>query len=957
MIARTLLGSCAVLALTVPFSVSAQGAEGDPPTADTSSNGEIVVRADRLRGQVNTAQAPVLELNEEDIAAYGASSVADLVAAIEPQTGSTRGRGGGRPVFLVNGIRVASFREFRSYPSEAIRKVEVLPEETAQLFGFPPDRRVLNFILKDNFSAVTAEVEYEQPDRGGYSVNEQELTLLRISKAGRLNLNAEVRDVTLLTEEEREIIQTPDSLPDVATDPNPAAFRSLVSDSAQKEVTANWAKAFLDTGSSISLNATYERSDSRSLSGLDSVLLTDGAGNQALRTFGADNPLERRIASDTFSSAFSFSKPLGSFQFTATADANYSASRTEIDRRADVTALIADAAAGTLAIDGALPALEDAGFDVADVGTYSADTKLTVRGSPFFVPAGDVQTTVDLGYGWNRIDSEDSRAGSDVQLTRGAISGGFNIAVPITSTRDDFLAAIGSITLNGQVGFTDLSDFGTLYTWNAGLNWEPVDGLNLQATYVFREAAPSLAQLGNPQITTLNVPFFDLATGDTALVELTTGGNPNLQTETQSDWNFSANWDVPFVDGARLRIDYVKNRSDDVSSSFPFLSPELEAAFPARVTRDAAGSLLAVDQRPIDFFESRTERLSFGLTMRGRIGGGDARGGGRGGPPAGVTGGRRPNARPDTPATDQRAGGGAREGARDGGEERGGPNRSRRGPPLANMSEEQREQFQAFRQRLCADDGEAFITGLAQTLARGETPEGMEGFDSERTQRMLARFSNEDGTLNTERLSRFRERMCAGSGPDGPASAGAQSGRPNAATGGQPRGAGGIPGFGGENSIRYFLNLTHTVELDRQILIAQNGPLLDLLDGDALTAFGTPTNTSRLEAGIFGQGLGMRLSGRYTGSARVNGSGAPGSTDLFVDDLLTMDVRLFADLGRLLKKDSGILKGMRASFRFDNVFDGRRIVRDNNGDIPIGFQPLLVDPTGRYLGMELRKLF
>lgn len=273
------------------------------------------------------------------------------------------------------------------------------------------------------------------------------------------------------------------------------------------------------------------------------------------------------------------------------------------------------------------------------------------------------------------------------------------------------------------------------------------------------------------------------------------------------------------------------------------------------------------------------------------------------------------------------------------------------------MSEEQRKQFQAFRQRLCADDGEAFITGLAQTLARGETPAGMEGFDSERTQRMLARFSNEDGTINTERLSRFRERMCAGRGPDGPASAGAQSGRPNAATGGRPRGAGGIPGFGGGNSIRYFLNLTHTVELDRQILIAQNGPLLDLLDGDALTAFGTPTNTSRLEAGVFGQGLGMRLSGRYTGSARVNGSGAPGSTDLFVDDLLTMDVRLFADLGRLLKKDSGILKGMRASFRFDNVFDGRRIVRDNNGDIPIGFQPLLVDPTGRYLGMELRKLF
>lgn len=276
---------------------------------------------------------------------------------------------------------------------------------------------------------------------------------------------------------------------------------------------------------------------------------------------------------------------------------------------------------------------------------------------------------------------------------------------------------------------------------------------------------------------------------------------------------------------------------------------------------------------------------------------------------------------------------------------------------MADMSEEQREQFQAFRQRVCADNGEAFITDLAQTLAKGETPGGMEGFDIERTQRMLVRFSNEDGSINAERLSRFRERMCAGGAPDGPATGGAQSGAPDAASGGRPQGAGRIPGFGGDNAVRYFLNLTHTVELDRQILIAQNGPLLDLLDGDALTAFGTPINTSQLEAGVFGQGLGMRLSGRYTGNAQVNGSGAPGSTDLFIDDLLTVDFRLFADLGQLLKKDSGLLKGMRASFRFDNVFDGRRIVRDSNGDIPIGFQPLLVDPTGRYLGMELRKLF
>ncbi|MGB7373126.1 hypothetical protein [Pontixanthobacter sp.] len=944
MIAPKLLCSCAALALAIPSTVyaqdAAQDAEGDPPQADRPDTNEIVVFGDRLRQQVDTAQAPILELGEDEIAAYGASSIADLVAAIEPQTGSNRGRGGGQPVFLVNGIRVASFREFRSYPSEAIRKVEVLPEETAQLFGFPPNRRVLNFILKDKYSAITAEVEFEQPDRGGYSVSEQELTLLRIAGGGRLNLNAEARDVSLLTEDERAIIQTQGSLSDVASDPDPAAFRSLIADSAQKEITANWAKAFLNTGSSLSVNATYERNDSLSLSGLNSVLLTDDLGNQLFRTFGADDPLERRGSSDTVSAALSYSRPIGDFQFAATADGAFSDSRTEIDRRAVVSGIIAAAADGALDIAGALPALADAGFDVAKVGTYSADTKLTLRGSPLFVPAGEVSTTFDLGYMWNRIDSTDSRGGSDVTLERGTISGGFNISVPVTSTRDDVLGALGSITLNGQIGFNDVSDFGTLYNWTAGANWEPFDGLSLQATYVYREVQPTLLQLGSPEITTLNVPFFDLVTGDTSLISVTTGGNRNLRAETQKDWNLSANWELPFVDGARFTVDYVSNRSENVSSSFPFLSSEIEAAFPGRITRAAPdplfpnipGTLLAIDQRPVDFFESRTKRISFGLTMRGRIGGSERRGGGTDGSSGAAT--NRPPAGGPPEAT-------------------GGGNRRAGRPDFANISEEQREQMQAFRQRICADDGEAFLLQLAGAIENGETPAGIEGLDRERAAQMLGRVKNEDGTIDRERLAILRTRMCERGSDDSRAEGAQPSGRRPVETRGGPS----IPGSGPDNAVRYFLNLTHSVEVDRQILIAQGGPLLDLLDGDSLSSFGTASGSSRLEAGVFGKGLGMRLSGRYTGSARIDGTGGSPQSNLFIDDLLTFDLRLFANLGEIFDQEQGVLKGMRLALRADNLFDGRRIVRDANGNIPTGFQPLLIDPTGRYLGIDLRKLF
>ncbi|NNK46075.1 MAG: hypothetical protein HKP43_05535, partial [Altererythrobacter sp.] len=167
--------------LSFGFGTVAHAQQEDPDAAqpaevNTSATtpGTIVVQAERLRGQLDVEQPPLLELNEADIASLGANSIEELIEAIGPQTGSSQGRGGGRPVFLVNGIRIGSFRELRSYPPESVAKVEVMPEEVAQRFGFAPDRRVVNIILKENFSSREVELELEAPDRGGYWRNEQE---------------------------------------------------------------------------------------------------------------------------------------------------------------------------------------------------------------------------------------------------------------------------------------------------------------------------------------------------------------------------------------------------------------------------------------------------------------------------------------------------------------------------------------------------------------------------------------------------------------------------------------------------------------------------------------------------------------------------------------------------------------------------------------------------------------
>ena len=955
MIQACYLSTVALIALALPAAVHAQSSGSSSTEDQANSDDVIVVVADRIPGQVDTNVAPVLELNSEEIAAYGANSIADLVAALAPQTNSNRGRGGGQPVFLINGVRVASFREFFAYPPEAIEKTEVLPEEVAQKFGFPPDRRVVNFVLKNNYSAITLEGEYEQPDRGGYSVNEQQVTLLKITGGGRLNVNAERNATSLLTEAERNIIQTGASIPGVPTDPDPAAFRSLVGEAERYEASANYAKAFVSSGSSLSLNATINRSDTTGLSGLNTVVLSRGT-DSVIRTFGEDDPLATRARTDSFSTAGSYNLPVGGFTLTATADANFTDTRTLIDRRADVTQLVADAASGVLDIRGVLPSLPDAGFDTANRETATLDSKLTLTGSPLFLPGGEVQTTLDAGYRWNRIKSDDTRSGTATDLSRNRVSTGLNVTVPVTSRREGFLDAVGSITLNGNIGIDEISDFGTLKRWTAGVTWEPVDGLDLSATYVWREEAPSLSQLGNPQIVSLNVPTFDLTNNTTELVSVTSGGNPALLAEQQSDWSFSANWRLPFIENGRLNATYVVNRSSNVASNFPFLTPEIEAAFPDRVTRDTAGRLTELDVRPVNFFETRSKLLTFGINLGGQIGKAPA----RGGPPAGAAsaagaagGGASGSPAGQAPASSTAPGAGEP------------PPGGGAGADPAGISEERRASFMALREKICAEDGEAFLLRLVEAASKGETIPELPEFDPAQAERMLARLRNDDGSINVERVKGFRTMMCSADSPFGGRPAGgppAQASGGPATASGSSSGSGGSRaaaffGGGGDSRVRYFLSLTHSIELEREVLIAPGGPLLDLLDGDTLTSTGNARQSSRLEAGLFKGGTGFRLTGRYTGKARINGTGLPGSTDLFVDDLARFDIRIFADMGQVLKKDDGVFKNMRISFVVDNVFDGRRLVRDSNGDTPIGFQPLLIDPTGRYLGIDIRKLF
>jgi iron complex outermembrane receptor protein len=137
--------------------------------------------------------------------------------------------------------------------------------------------------------------------------------------------------------------------------------------------------------------------------------------------------------------------------------------------------------------------------------------------------------------------------------------------------------------------------------------------------------------------------------------------------------------------------------------------------------------------------------------------------------------------------------------------------------------------------------------------------------------------------------------------------------------------------------------------------------VLNLLSGEALGESGVSRHSIQLEGGVFYKGLGTRLSANYRSGTTVRGSGLPGSSDLRFGDLATFDLRTFVNLEqqKWLTRDGdpGFWKGARFGINVRNLFDARQRVTDDTGTVPLRYQPGLIDPVGRFVEIEFRKMF
>jgi len=916
-----------------------------PEDLDNEVDAITITSTGKPYGAVLGDIPPEETFNAADVRAFGVSSIEDLLSELTPQTTSGLG---GDPILLLNGRRISGMGEIRDIPTEAIQRVEILPEEVALKYGYSADQKVVNIVLRQRFRAQTVEGLVGRPTEGGQTNEQANYSRLRLNRDGRMNVAVKLQHSDQLLESDRDLISMGQTgLYDLVGNVGPAAprlgaeidpalsalvgapvtvagapasaasgrpalsafaptanqantsdlshSRTLLPESSQLTINTVYNRYILDNVSA-TLNLGLTASQNDSLLGPARARLTVPTGDPfspfsqdvaLYRYLGELSPLGQTSRNLSGHLGFTLNRETEALRLSLTGTYDHAVNKTETDRGVDLTSVQTRLAAldPTLnpfaPLTGTLPVTTDRARSTSDTG----DLQFVANGALAHFKAGDLSTTFKLGLDGSRQESTSIRSGlsTDTSLSRGDFNGQVSFDLPLTSRRRNVRAALGDFSVNVHMGAHKLSDFGTLASVGGGLNWSPVKPVSFLVSYTETDNAPSLAQLGNPLVTTPDARVFDYVTGQTVDVTRVSGGNTGLRAETRHALKLGGTYKPTQIDGLSITANYTRIRTDNPVAGFPAATAAVEAAFPDRFTRDATGALTRIDSRPVNFQRRESDQFRWGFNFSHQIG--------------------------KTPPRPERPPGQGFPGA----------DLLRRGGPSG---------------------------GDANGANNGDHPSSA---------------PQADGAV-ASRDPQTQTAPSDGNAPRSEADGGNRNFGGGQGFGGGRGGFGGFGGRGGGNprATRLQLSLYHTVHLREKVWIANGVPALDLLNGDVLgSGGGQSRNEVEAQVGITHYGLGARATANWQSATHVRGGTLGGaSSDLDFSSLATINLRLFADLSvrRELVQAHPILRGVRLTLAANNLFDQRQTVRDATGATPITYQPDYLDPRGRVLQFSVRKL-
>ena len=850
---------------------------------------------------------PEIQYTPQEIQTFGVSTVTELLGELAPETRSDRGRGGESPVVLVNGRRISSLNEVMNIPTEAILRIDILPEEVSLKYGYTANQRVVNIVLRRRFRATTAEALGGGPTEGGEVTGQAELDMLHIRRDDRLNLDVKFSGASGITDAARGVVQPPTMKPYdlignvvsptqgaqidtalsalvgepviIAGVPAGAGYRPLtlqdfvptanvpnVSDlgddrtlaPATQSLTANAVLTHpISSGIIATVNGTLGFTHSDSLLGLPGLSLDVPPGDP-FSPFSepvvvdryVDEPLNQYANGWTAHLGSTLNKDLKRWRVSLTDAYDHGDLQTDTDVGVDPAALQGLLNNQSPAFNpfgplpnGLLPSLPQS---YARSISDAANIQVLANGPIIRMPAGDLYASAKAGDTQSWQNSVSARAGAYQanDLVRNDANVQLNIDLPLTSRRNHVLPVLGDLSLNANAALDEVSDFGALTTLGYGVNWTPIPGYNLIVSHTDDQLAPTVQQLGAPAIYTPDVAVFDYSTGRSAYVTQVTGGNPLLIHDNRNVTKIGLTLKPIATQDLTLTASYIVSDIDNPIQTFPAASAAIEAAFPARFIRDANGVLIEENITPVNFAHSQRSELRWGLNYSRPIG-------------------KQPKRR-----------------------------------------------FPGFRRPGAPDGG---------------PPDGPAGGPPDRE---------------------------GGGGPGPGAGPGGGGGR----GGGFGRFGGGGPPTGG----RLQLAVYHTMYFVDQVLVRPGGPTLDFLDGAAASNTGGQyRNEIEGQLGLTIAGFGARLSEDWREATYVQGAPGVPAGDLYFSAITTLNIRLWDNLGqqRSVVKRFPWLRGSRITLAVTNLLDERIQVRDVLGATPLSYQPGYLDPVGRAITLSFRKLF
>ena len=618
------------------------------PSSTIITEDDIVVTAPYGAAAVK----PETELNEEDIALYGADSIRDLIQRIKPLIDGS----GREPVLLVNGKRVGSVSGIAGFPPEALNRLEILPPEAAAHYGYPSNQRVVNLALKKHFISWQVETGLTLATAGGR--DSERLAVSRVVIDGPVYWNAQaqmLRDSRLLKSERqiprpsamvgpasyivrtdgggidpafsRPVVQAgippgaasrPPGLADfVATAGlgpagNPDAFETLLPSAYSQSFNAGVTRPLGSFSGSLNINA--------SRSGTSQLLGLPIAGDAALiRSFDGEHGLRNDQRSEMLGLSLLVSGLIGSWQTALTTNYSVGRSRTLFERGIDQTGI-------QKLIDLPEPSFNPYGPRDRSLlpaernrsRNQSLNVQLNVTKPVLTLPAGAVianfaGTANSSGSTNIRVDRS---IGSEVRnrLRQNRFTAMQSVSIPVASRSAGVLAPLGDLSVDLSATIEAGTAPGLRPQFNGSLNWSPFSFLQLSGSYGYAEMAPTVDQLNGPRVEIVN-RIYDFVRREMAEPVWISGGNPDLQKGSRR--SLSLNGSVRPFGNQRLTLNvgYQRLTASGGVGSFPGFTPAIEVAFPERIIRDASGRLIAIDARPINIVRDVTEQLTSSLVL------------------------------------------------------------------------------------------------------------------------------------------------------------------------------------------------------------------------------------------------------------------------------------------------------------------------------------------------------